>query len=131
MKEISVWRPDCSERRTSSSLRVMRGLFVESVETLLHLTMRWSQPPLALSVPLSRFTSRVGGGSAWSLGIMRIFRPKRFRLVIAGIIGAYVITALVGIPAVHRRVRLEAEEYHKRVPDVSPLVWFHYTLPVL
>ena len=24
-----------------------------------------SQPPLALSVPLSRFTSRVGGGSAF------------------------------------------------------------------
>ena len=27
-----------------------------------------SQPPLALTVPLSRFTSRVGGGSAFSLG---------------------------------------------------------------
>src|SRR5664280_178014 len=29
------------------------------------LTSRRSQPPLALSVPLSRFTSRVGGGSAF------------------------------------------------------------------
>src|SRR5665647_1262905 len=29
------------------------------------LTSRWSQPPLALAVPLSRFTSRVGGGSAF------------------------------------------------------------------
>src|ERR1035437_2186575 len=29
------------------------------------LTNRRSQPPLALSVPLSRFTSRVGGGSAF------------------------------------------------------------------
>jgi len=28
------------------------------------LTSRRSQPPLALAVPLSRFTSRVGGGSA-------------------------------------------------------------------
>jgi hypothetical protein len=27
--------------------------------------MRRSQPPLALSVPLSRFTPRVGGGSAF------------------------------------------------------------------
>src|ERR1035437_3740735 len=29
------------------------------------LTIRRSQPPLALAVPLSRFTSRVGGGSAF------------------------------------------------------------------
>jgi hypothetical protein len=29
------------------------------------LTSRWSQPPLALAVPLSRFTPRVGGGSAF------------------------------------------------------------------
>src|SRR5450631_2434585 len=29
------------------------------------LTRRRSQPPLALAVPLSRFTSRVGGGSAF------------------------------------------------------------------
>src|ERR1039457_2686655 len=29
------------------------------------LTSRRSQPPLARSVPLSRFTSRVGGGSAF------------------------------------------------------------------
>src|ERR1039458_8970262 len=29
------------------------------------LTSRWSQPPLALSVPPSRFTSRVGGGSTF------------------------------------------------------------------
>ena len=31
----------------------------------IRLTSRRSQPPLALSVPLSRFTSRVGGGSAF------------------------------------------------------------------
>src|ERR1035437_4459092 len=30
-----------------------------------HTGSRWSQPPLALSVPPSRFTSRVGGGSAF------------------------------------------------------------------
>src|ERR1017187_2042746 len=33
--------------------------------TQCRLTSRRSQPPLALSVPLSRFTSRVGGGSAF------------------------------------------------------------------
>src|ERR1035437_8803245 len=31
----------------------------------MRLTSRRSQPPLALSVPLSRFTSQVGGGSAF------------------------------------------------------------------
>ena len=39
----------------------------ESVETAAS-TSRRSQPPLALSVPLSRFTPRVGGGSAFSFG---------------------------------------------------------------
>ena len=34
-------------------------------DTPSRLTSRRSQPPLALSVPLSRFTSRVGGGSAF------------------------------------------------------------------
>jgi len=33
--------------------------------TSCRLTSRWSQPPLALVVPLSRSTSRVGGGSAF------------------------------------------------------------------
>ena len=33
--------------------------------TFCSLTSRRSQPPLALSVPLSRFTSQVGGGSAF------------------------------------------------------------------
>ena len=37
------------------------------------LTSRRSQPPLALAVPLSRFTSRVGGGSAFFV------RPLRAR----------------------------------------------------
>ena len=34
-------------------------------ETTCRLTSRRSQPPLALAVPLSRFTPRVGGGSAF------------------------------------------------------------------
>src|SRR5665213_3079096 len=32
---------------------------------MIRLTSRRSQPPLALAVPLSRFTSQVGGGSAF------------------------------------------------------------------
>ena len=35
------------------------------------LTSRRSQPPLALAVPLSRFTSQVGGGSAFFVRRMR------------------------------------------------------------
>ena len=34
------------------------------------LTSRRSQPPLALAVPLSRFTSRVGGGSAFYVRLL-------------------------------------------------------------
>jgi len=37
-----------------------------------HTASRRSQPPLALSVPLSRFTSRVGGGSAFFVRRLRI-----------------------------------------------------------
>src|ERR1039458_6499240 len=53
------------------------------------LTSRRSQPPLALSVPLSRFTPRVGGGSAFfvrphhtpqQIHIMK----KRISLIIVG-----------------------------------------------
>src|SRR5665647_1009599 len=40
------------------------------------LTSRRSQPPLALSVPLSRFTPRVGGGSAFY--VRRHSRVLRF-----------------------------------------------------
>lgn len=44
---------------------------------------------------------------------------------------AYILTALIGIPVVHRRIRMEAQDYFRRVPDVEPVVWFHYTLPIL
>jgi hypothetical protein len=45
------------------------------------LTSRRSQPPLALAVPLSRFTPRVGGGSAFfvrrmSIAIKTYFCPR-------------------------------------------------------
>src|ERR1035437_10983251 len=37
------------------------------------LTSRRSQPPLALAVPLSRFTSRVGGGSAFYVRLLHFY----------------------------------------------------------
>jgi hypothetical protein len=40
------------------------------------LTSRRSQPPLALAVPLSRFTSRAGGGSAFY--VRRIMNARSF-----------------------------------------------------
>ena len=47
------------------------------------LTSRRSQPPLALSVPLSRFTSRVGGGSAFfvRLPLTLIMNPTQEQIV--------------------------------------------------
>jgi hypothetical protein len=42
-----------------------RSAIPKIVCTKSRLTSRRSQPPLALAVPLSRFTSRVGGGSAF------------------------------------------------------------------
>ena len=42
------------------------------------LTSRRSQPPLALSVPLSRFTSSVGGGSAFYVRPLDYFMPNGY-----------------------------------------------------
>jgi len=41
------------------------GMVKNSLHSSLCNTQQLTQPPLALSVPLSRFTSRVGGGSAF------------------------------------------------------------------
>src|SRR5437764_14118003 len=40
---------------------------------------RRSQPPLALSVPLSRFTSRVGGGSAFFVRCQMLTTEQTWR----------------------------------------------------
>jgi hypothetical protein len=49
------------------------------------LTSRRSQPPLALAVPLSRFTSRVGGGSAFYVRLLKRMAitpfPKKIRVM--------------------------------------------------
>src|SRR5665647_522079 len=47
----------------------------------MRLTSRRSQPPLALSVPLSRFTSRVGGGSAFY--VRQHFNPHQMLCVVS------------------------------------------------
>src|ERR1035437_6548790 len=47
----------------------------------MRLTSRRSQPPLALAVPLSRFTSRVGGGSAFFVRHSRHAFMKRISLI--------------------------------------------------
>src|ERR1035438_5633034 len=53
------------------------------------LTSRRSQPPLARSVPLSRFTSRVGGGSA--------FFVRRTRIVMLKWVAAIILLLFLGL----------------------------------
>src|SRR5664280_1426372 len=46
------------------------------------LTSRRSQPPLALAVPLSRFTSQVGGGSAFYVRHLMKWKPFKIPFTI-------------------------------------------------
>jgi hypothetical protein len=59
---------------------VVEGNDLVSRKPLCSLTSRRSQPPLARSVPLSRFTSRVGGGSAFF--VRRPMRTSHISLVL-------------------------------------------------
>src|ERR1035441_1842685 len=52
------------------------------------LTSRRSQPPLALAVPLSRFTSRVGGGSAFF--VRHHLRAMKTLITVCSLIIAFV-----------------------------------------
>src|SRR5208283_4901169 len=58
-----------------------------------HTGSRRSQPPLALSVPLSRFTSRVGGGSAFyvrhRLTVMDILSREQNFDMLARVLASY------------------------------------------
>src|ERR1017187_4818841 len=58
------------------------------------LTSRRSQPPLALSVPLSRFTSRVGGGSAFYVRC-HSRTMKSFDIRVLAVISAVVVAGFV------------------------------------
>ena len=60
------------------------------VMTLMGLTSRRSQPPLALSVPLSRFTSQVGGGSAFFVRPHRVFDFCRAVIRCGGLVGSQI-----------------------------------------
>src|ERR1035437_5167226 len=55
----------CADRRWSEPTDHVNGLEKRLERKNSRLTSRRSQPPLALAVPLSRFPSRVGGGSAF------------------------------------------------------------------
>ena len=60
-------KPQVIWSATKSSAIVRSAVFILCLVVLIVtgcLTSRRSQPPLALSVPLSRFASQVGGGSA-------------------------------------------------------------------
>ena len=62
---------------------------------------------------------------------MNIFRTRWVRIPFGVVLVAYLVTAAFGVPAVHRQVRQDAEEYHQRVPQVSAVVRFFYTFPLL
>jgi hypothetical protein len=72
---------------------------------------RRSQPPLALSVPLSRFTSRVGGGSAFFVRHHRTSHNKHKQ-----------------IPMKKQVVRISILQSSKIITPIQFLVGFIYTL---
>jgi hypothetical protein len=80
--------------RSRQPAGIFRGSFFE-LWTFRRLTSRWSQPPLAVSVPPSRFTSRVGGGSAFCVRHHRERHTKIERLnmnigLVGGIVGSVI-----------------------------------------
>jgi hypothetical protein len=61
------------------------------------LTSRRSQPPLALSVPLARFTSQVGGGSAFFVRPHIAMKITRAKFSILSLILICLSVALIGL----------------------------------
>ena len=76
--------------------------------TIRRLTSRRSQPPLALAVPLSRFTSRVGGGSAFYVRHHRNTLMKNLILVIALLLGSHLQSVLAASTNENARFVAEA-----------------------
>jgi hypothetical protein len=64
------------------------------------LTSRRSQPPLTLSGPLSRFTSRVGGGSAFFVRPLRTMKTSYYKnigiVLLAGVLAAAIVFQFFG-----------------------------------
>ena len=59
------------------------------------LTSRRSQPPLALSVPLSRLTSRVGGGSAFYVRRLYVYETtSHSRHTLGGILWLFLLQSI-------------------------------------
>src|SRR5664279_4615333 len=86
-----------------------------------HTVSRRSQPPLALAVPLSRFTSQVGGGSAFYVRPLRTMQPKRqagmFTKFLVGVVVFLVVFWVAfGFTREGRRVaRIDAARKHAEV----------------
>src|SRR5208282_249811 len=74
------------------------------------LTSRRSQPPLALSVPLSRFTSQVGGGSAFFVRPLDTFMKTKI-IIVWSVIALLTIVAVLEVFDLHPHI----EYGHHRV----------------
>jgi hypothetical protein len=86
----SIWMSRISAVRLSSARAGSHGGQVRSrrigerldlLDFIMNLTISWPnkalEPPMALSVPLSRFTSLVGGGSAFYVRRHRAYAHRR------------------------------------------------------
>src|SRR5664279_5357369 len=92
------------------------------------LTSRRSQPPLALAVPLSRFTSRVGGGSAFYVRMKHITHKQRRQQQYAKRKRMFVLAfCFIVIPAM--LVLFARALSHLRSGDRS-IAWYSYGQPV-
>jgi hypothetical protein len=67
-----------------------------------------TQPPLALSVPLSRFTPRVGGGSAFFVRLLRTM--KHLSVILAFLAGVVVTSAVLGYYLVTTQIEMAATD---------------------
>ena len=80
------------------------------------LTSRRSQPPLALAVPLSRFTSRVGGGSAFFVRRHSRVCPK-FIIVLAVVAALVLAIYLSHFVSAHRTRAHQTKEHQSTAPS--------------
>jgi hypothetical protein len=95
----------------------------------------WKSPePLALSVPLSRFTSRVGGGSAFYVDMaashaMSIFTKRRLGLLLICISVVALVICLIVVPH-----RVFADSSGPGGPIFGGGSWelgWQYTIPII
>jgi hypothetical protein len=103
-------------------------------------TQQLSQPPLALAVPLSRFTSRVGRGSAFTLGGIEHNKTMKTWIAILFTIGLFAacvaISALIGFNLTWIMVlgtalwaaidssKIQFKKYKSSITTVGPVLLF-------